>query len=95
MAMKIMKTFSPAKSTSSLQSKQVRSNQTSSRIFRLAGINEGCHATGTAEQLEESDHVPTGCLEPDYLDHNLLRSVPIRSERFSCVVTTPASENEV
>jgi hypothetical protein len=35
-AMKIMKTFSSAKSTNSPQSKQVRSDQSSSHIFGLA-----------------------------------------------------------
>ena len=34
--MKIMKTFSPAKSTNSPQSKQVRSDQSSSHILGLA-----------------------------------------------------------
>ena len=62
-------------------------------------ISEECHATGPRTQVQslfgdESDDVPTGCLEPDCLDRNLLCSVPIRSERFSYVVTAPASDNE-
>src|SRR5690242_13481340 len=55
-------------------------------------IKKGCdrdrRCNCKAASAEESDHVPADCLERDYLDSNLLRPVPIRSQRFSYVVVT-------
>jgi hypothetical protein len=42
----------------------------------------------TAKSLGGADHVPTGCLDHDCLDRNLLCSVCLCSERFSYVVVT-------